>query len=271
MVGRSTIVAVALATTLGAGAALADTTGISPEAIKSALSSTHTANPSFANAVKSSASSDALRFARYDAANTDQSEFAALKAAAPTGANVGILAPEHNGDIQFAQPGILTPQHNGDIQFAQAGVLTPQHNGDIQFARALADPQADAALGDTASECASAPVKLADVGSALRSLNSAPSNGGDEASLTQALQLAGSPETLANFKKFAANGVAQGSPGFAAIGKAIIQDGSSNTNFASLQVDQIAGIKAALNGTSDASSALSDGSSAFQASGLRKR
>ena len=105
-VRRSTIVAVALATTLGAGAALADTSGISPESLKSALSSTRTANRSFANAVKSTTFGNAERFGRYEVANVNQSEFADLKSSGPVGARVGILAPEHNGDIQFAQSGV---------------------------------------------------------------------------------------------------------------------------------------------------------------------
>lgn len=271
-VGRSTIVAVALATTLGAGAALADTSGISPEALKSALGSTHTANPSFANALQTSTLGNRERFARYDLATADQSEFAALKATGPAGVRVGILAPEHNGDIQFAQIERLTPQHNGDIQFAEAGVLTPEHNGDIQLVRALADRPANVAFGETAAECEAAPIKLADVGAALRTLNSAPAITGDEASFAQALQLPESPAALGGYKRFTGNDVAQGSPAFAAIAKAIIQDGSSNTNFASLQVDKIAGIKMALNGNSDVSSDFSNETSASQlSSALRKR
>jgi len=248
-VGRSTIVAVALATTLGAGAALADTTGISPESIKSALTSTRTANSSFANVLKSSSVGNAKRYARLDVTNGDQGEFAALK----TSGTIGNLAPEHNGDIQFANPGILTPQHNGDIQFALAGALTPQHNGDIQFA--LADRPVNAAFGDTAGECAAAPVKLADVGTALRSLSTDSSIAGQDASFGHKMQLSQSPESVANFKRFAANGALGGS-----------------TSFASRQVSEIALIKAALNGSSDASSAMSDGTSASQVgSALRKR
>jgi hypothetical protein len=219
IVRRSTIVAVALATTLGAGAALADTSGISPESLKSALSSTRTANSSFANAVKSSTFGNAERFARYDLTNEDQSEFAALKAPGPAGGRVGILGPEHNGDIQFA--------------------VRP----------------ANTAFGDNASECESAPVKLADVGAAVRSLGGEPATAGDEATFAQALHLSDSPEALSNFKRFAANGELQGSP-----------------SFASLPVDDIAAIKSALSGSSDASSALSNGTSAPQlSSALQKR
>lgn len=255
-VGRSTIVAVALATTLGAGAALADTSGISPESLKSALTSTRTANSSFANAVKLSTFGNAERFARYQVATQDQSEFAALKSSVPAGARVGILAPEHNGDVQFAQ----------------AGILTPQHNGDTQLAAALAERPLNAAFGDTQGECESAPVKLADVGAAMRSLSGEPSIAGDGSSLAQALQLSGSSEAMANYKRFAANGDLQGSPSFAAIDKGIVQDGTSNTQFAALQVNDVARIKAALSGSSDASSALSDNISASElASALQKR
>lgn len=269
-VGRSSIVAVALATTLGAGAALADTTGISPESIKSALSSTRTADSSFANAIKSSTFSYGERYARYEVASGDQGEFAALKSSGPTGAKVGILAPEHNGDIQFANPGVLTPQHNGDIQFAQAAALTPQHNGDIQFA--LAERPANAAFGDTQSECDSTPIKLADVGTALRSLSSEPAAVGKGSSFAQRLQLSESPTAMSNYKRFAGNGAVQGSPSFATIREALIAEGTSNTSFASRPVSEIALIKAALSGSSDASSALSNGTSSSQlASALRKR
>ena len=272
IVRRSTIIAVALATTLGAGAALADTAGISPEALKSALTSTRNADSTLASVAESSALGNRERFARYDLTNEDQSEFAALNAPVPTGGRVGILAPEHNGDIQFALPGNLAPQHNGDIQFAQAGVLTPQHNGDIQFARALADRQADAAFGDTANECESAPVKLADVGASLRQMSSEPSIAGDGADFAQRLQRSESREALANFKRFTADGVGLGSPSFAAISKALNLGETSNARFSALQVDEIAAIKSALNGSSDASSALSNGSSSSQlSSALRKR
>jgi len=195
-VGRSTIVAVALATTLGASAALADTTGITSEAIKSALSSTRTVNPSFANAATSTFNAE--RFARYEAASGDQSLFGARQSSAPASARVGILAPEHNGDIQFAQ----------------AGALTPQHNGDIQFVRRLAARPANAAFGDTAGECESAPVKLANVGMAMRELSNEPSLTEGIPSYARALQQPESTGALSGYKRFAANDTFQRSSGF---------------------------------------------------------
>ena len=127
-------------------------------------------------------------------------------------------------------------------------------------------------MGETAGECESAPVKLADVGVAMRSLGGEPAIAGDEATFAQALRLSESPEALSNFKRFAANGELTGSPSFAAIGKALTMDGTSNTSFAAHQVDDIAAIKSALSGSSDASSALSNGASASElSSALQKR
>jgi hypothetical protein len=101
---------------------------------------------------------------------------------------------------------------------------------------------------------------------------SEPATAAEGSSFARALQQPASSAATSNYKRFAGNGVVQGSPSFATIREALNTDGTSNTSFASQQVSEIALIKAALNGSSDASSALSNGTSSSQlSSALRKR
>src|SRR5262245_34692414 len=100
-VRRSTIVAVALATTLSAGVALASNTGISPELLKSGLTSSSTATAALTRALNSSSSfTDATRFGDFHR-QADQREFASFKTSAFDSGKSGVVVPARDGSIQF--------------------------------------------------------------------------------------------------------------------------------------------------------------------------
>lgn len=239
-VRRSTIVAVALATTLSAGVALAANTGFSSELLKAGLTSTSGDHTSFASALKMSSFSNPERFSRTSPAASQSSEFAALKSSSLGAAGVGNVP--------------LGGSYSSGLHTA----LTAQGGSKTSF-------------GAAASECEMTPAKFANVGTALRDLSGEPALASEAPSFASALRRSEMAGAFGGFKQMT-GGDMTSPASFAAIHQALINDGTSNTSFSALQTSDIAGLKAALNGSDDASGALTRGTSAtLNSAALRKR
>jgi hypothetical protein len=239
-VRRSAIVAVALATTLSAGAALAANTGLSADLLKSGLTSSGTVNSTLAGALKSSSFDSTTRFASIKLASPDQGDVAVMKSSLlDTGGVSNLAARESN-------PTVLR------YALSAAGDTTTT-------------------LSESTTDCESTPVKLADVGMSLRQLNGEASLANEATSVVSAPRNSGMVGAFGGIKRLSGDDVIMPANA-AAIRLALIKDGTSNTSFAALETNQFAGYQSALLGSTDASGALSNGASASQvANALRKR
>jgi len=237
-VRRSTIVVVALATTLGAGAALAANTGVSPELLKSALTSSHSTKTALVTAARYTSLSNAARLAGYS--SSDQGAFTALKSAS------------------YSLDGGTTASNVRYSNDLRTALTTPGG--------------ANTSLGASDSTCESAPVKLADVGAAVRELASGSSFANEGSSSLSAPQGASPALARGGYKLESGNSSAAALPALAGINLALSQGGSSNTSFSPAESDSLAALKGAVYTGDDVSSTVADRTSATQVSlALRQR